>query len=190
MSWPVVLVFGYLLLGIELVIPGVLRLGPSTVAPSFVLPFVVFIAMFAPASRAYWTAIVLGLSLDLLTPWGGNLIIPGPRALGFVAAVYLVLTVRTIINRNTLALIVFSVLGGMLSQIVIVALLTFRSMYSGPTPFLPREELVQRIMASLYTGGSAALLSLLLFSVIGLFRFQDPYTRGRSRMTGGMAARF
>lgn len=190
MSWPVVLVFGYILLGLELVLPGVLRLGPSTVAPSFVLPLVIFIAMFAPPSRAYWAALLLGLSLDLLTPWGGNLVVPGPRALGFLAAVYLVLTVRTIINRNTLALIVFSVLGSVLSSIVVVALLTFRSVYSAPDPWHAREELVQRFLSSLYTGGTAALLSIILFSAIGLFRFQDPYTRGRSRMTGGMAARF
>lgn len=184
MSWPVVLVFGYLLVGLELVLPAQLRLGPTTVAPSVVTPFVVFIAMFAPASRAYWTALLLGLTLDLLTPWGGETIVPGPRALGFLAGAYLVVTMRTVINRNTLALIVFSVASTALSQVVVVAILTFRSLYTvpgGAGGWRPRQELVERMFSSLYTGGTAAVLGLLLFACIGLFKFHDPYHRRTMR---------
>jgi rod shape-determining protein MreD len=178
MSWPVMLVFGYALVGIELVLPAELRLGSSGVAPSFVVPFVVFVAMFAPATRAYWTAIILGLALDLLTAWGGDVVIPGPKALGLLAATYLIVTVRTIINRNTLALIVFSIAAMALSQIVVVTIMTFRSIYTVPAPaWHAREELVQRMLSALYTGASAAVVGLLLFACFSLFRFQDPYSR-------------
>lgn len=172
-----VLVYGYALVGIEMVLPAALRLGPTSVAPSFVVPMVVFVAMFAPAVQAYWTALLLGLSLDLLVPWGGQVFVPGPRALGMLAAAYLVVTIRTVINRNLLALIVFSILAAGLMQIVVVALLTFRSLYTLPIPWHPREELVQRMLSALYTGGSAALVGLVLFASTRMFRFPDPYTR-------------
>lgn len=179
MSWPVVLVFGYALIGLELVLPAQLRLGPTTVAPSFILPYVVFIAMFAPPTRAYWTALLLGLTLDLLTPWGGDSIVPGPRALGFVGATFLVITLRSVINRNMVALIVLSVLGSAIAQLLVVAIISFRSLYTTPVGWRPREELVQRLLGSLYTGGSAAVVGLVLFACLGLFRFHDPFSRRR-----------
>jgi rod shape-determining protein MreD len=184
MSWPVVLVFGYLCVGLELVVASELRLGDTAVAPSFVVPFLVFIALFAPATRVYWTALILGLSLDLLTPWAAGTVVPGPKALGFLLAAYFIVTLRTLINRNTLAVIVFSIVAMAIAQVFFVAVMTFRSVYTVPAPaWHGRAELGQRLLASLYTGGSAAVLGLLLFTFQGLFRFQEPYSR-RSR--GGM----
>jgi rod shape-determining protein MreD len=177
MRWSVVAVIAYLLLGIELVLPAELRLGPTIVAPSFVVPFVVFVAMFAPPSRAYWFALIMGLCLDLLTAWEGHTVVPGPKALGLLLAAYLIVTIRNIINRNTLALIVFSILAMAMSQLVLVAIMTFRAAYTVPTVWHGREELVQRLLASLYTGGSAAALGLVLFACQGLFRFSEPYSR-------------
>lgn len=177
MRWAVVAVFAYFLLGVELVLPGLLRLGPTIVAPSFVVPFVVFIAMFAPPTRAYWFAVVVGLCLDLLTPWDGNTVVPGPRALGLLTAVFLVVTIRSSLNRNTLSLIVFSVIAAALSHLVLVGIMTIRARYTVPTVWTGGEQLVQRLLASLYTGGAAAVLGLVLFPCLGLFRFSEPYSR-------------
>jgi len=177
MRWPVALVFAYVLLGLELVLPRELRLGAAAVAPSLVIPFVIFIAMHASPARAYWFALLLGLTLDLLTPYEGRLVVPGPHALGLAAAVFLVVTIRTIITRNLIGLIVFSILGAALSQLVVVALLTFRSMYSAPTAWQPRQELIDRFFSSLYTGATAAVLGLILLSCAPLFHFNDPYAR-------------
>lgn len=178
MSWPVVLVIGYICVGLELVVSSELRLGSSAVAPSFVVPFVVFVAMFAPAAKVYWTALLLGLALDLLTAWNGETVIPGPKALGLLLAAYFIVTLRTLINRNTLALIVFSIVAMAISQVFLVAVMTLRSLYTVPAPtWHGRTELVQRTLSALYTGGSAAALGLLLFSCQNLFRFQEPYSR-------------
>lgn len=177
MRWAVVAVFAYFLLGIELVLPGLLRLGPTIVAPSFVVPFVVFVAMFAPPTRAYWLALVMGLCVDLLTPWEGRTVVPGPHALGLLIAAFLIVTIRSSLNRNTLSLIVFSIIAAALSHLVLVGLMTVRARYTVPTVWDGSEQLVQRLLASLYTGGSAAVLGLALFPCQGLFRFSEPYAR-------------
>lgn len=179
MRWPVVLVVAYLLIGIEAVVPRELAVGPTSIAPSFILPFIVFVAMFAPAMKAYWTALLCGLAIDLLSPRGAMLVVPGPYALGFLAAAFLIVTIRTIINRNTVAVVVFSMLGTAIAQIVIVALLTFRSMYTDQDVMVwsPTQELVQRMLASLYTGVTAFGLSFLLFPMLKTFGFADPYSR-------------
>jgi ABC-type transport system involved in Fe-S cluster assembly fused permease/ATPase subunit len=116
-------------------------------------------------------------------------VIPGPKALGLVIAAYMIVTVRTIINRNTLAMIVFSILAMALSQIVVVAIMTFRSLYTAPAPnWHASHELAQRMLSSLYTGASGAVLALLLFACVGLFRFHEPHTR-RSGLRGEVRMR-
>lgn len=178
MSWPVALVFGYILLALELVLPRELRLGPTAIAPSFIVPFVVFVSLFAPPLSAYWTALLLGLAIDLTTPRGTEgMIIAGPHALGFLGASYLVVSLRSVINRNTLALVVFSIVAAAFAGLITVAIFTLRSWYTPQMTWYAGEQLSQRIFSALYTGASAALLSLILFPAHGIFRFQDPYTR-------------
>jgi hypothetical protein len=176
MSWPVALVYGYLLLAIELVIPAELRLGSIGAAPSFVIPFVVFVAMFAEPMGAYWTAILIGLALDMTTPRDA-FVIAGPYALGLFAAAYLIVTLRTAVNRNALALIVFSMGAATLCAVVVVAIFTIRSWYTPQITWHAGDELTRRLLSAFYTGASAAVLSLVLFPSQGLFRFHDPYTR-------------
>ncbi len=178
MSWPVAFVFGYVLLAIELVLPRELQIGPTAIAPSFVVPFVVYIAMFAPAITAYWAAIFLGLTFDLTTPRGENAaIVAGPYALGLLAATFLIVTLRTIINRNPLALIVFSIVASAFCGLVIVAIFTIRSWYTPQMSWFAAGQLSQRLFSAVYTGATAAVLSLVLFPAYKLFKFQDPYSR-------------
>lgn len=178
MSWPVALVFGYLLLAIELVIPTELRVGAGDVAPSFVVPFVVYIAMFAPALTAYWAAVWLGLTIDLASPRGTEAyIIVGPNAIGLLAAAYVIVTLRAVVNRNPLALVVFSIVAAAMCGLVVVAIMTLRSWYTPQIPWFAGVELSRRLFSSVYTGLSAAVVGLALFPLHGLFKFHDPYHR-------------
>ena len=170
-----------MLLAIERACCVELRLGPTAIAPSFIVPFIVFVSLFAPSLNSYWTALLLGLAIDLTSPRGTEgMIIAGPHALGLLGASYLVVSLRTVINRNTLALVVFSIVAAAFAGLVTVAIFTFRSWYTPQIAWFAGEQLSQRIFSALYTGASAALLSLILFPAHGLFRFQDPYNRRSS----------
>lgn len=177
MSWPVALVFSYVLIALQLAVAPALALGRSAVVPSFIVPLVVYIALFAPAMTAYWTALAVGLAIDLLSPMGsGPTIIPGPHALGMLAGTFLVVNLRSTVNRNTVSLVVLSIFAAAIAGVVLVAIITLRSWYT-PIVWHAGSELVTRLLAAAYTGAAAALLSLVLFPAFGLFRFQDPYSR-------------
>lgn len=188
MRWLAVLIIGYLLLGVELGLRDGLRMGTGGVgaAPSIVLPFVVFVALHAPTLPALWTAILMGLSIDLTTQRGGEaLVIFGPNALGYLLAAYFVLIIRGImIRRNPWVLVVLSVLASLLSSIVVVAVFTFRRFFHEAIDFAPTDQLVQRFFASLLTAGTALIVAALLFPVVSVFGFIDPHLRrpiGRQR---------
>ena len=51
MTWAVFAIAAWLLMGAELGVRHALALGPSWVAPSFVVPLLVFVAMFAQPAR-------------------------------------------------------------------------------------------------------------------------------------------
>lgn len=186
MRWPPVLVIGYLLLGLELGLRDGLSTFPGGAAPSVVLPFVVFVALHAPTLPALWTAILMGLSVDLTTLRGNEaLVVPGPNALGFLLAAYFVLTVRGImIRRNPWVLVLLSVISAMLAGVVVVAIFSFRRVFHEGIDFGSGEQLVQRFFAALLTAGTALIVAALLFPVSGVFGFADPHLRrsiGRTR---------
>lgn len=189
MRWPPVLVIGYLLLGLELGLRDGLKLGPTGMtggSPSVVLPFVVFVALHAPTGAALWTALLMGLSVDLTTQRGSEaVVIAGPNALGFLLAAYFVLTIRGImIRRNPWVLVLLSVLSSLLAGVVVVAIFAFRRVYHEGVDFAASEQLVQRFFASLLTAGTALIVAALLFPVSGVFGFVDPHLRrsiGRTR---------
>lgn len=65
MNWLAVVVVGYVLTGLELGLRPFLAIGRADIAPYFVLPLAIFVALSAPASAALWTALGLGLVVDL-----------------------------------------------------------------------------------------------------------------------------
>lgn len=179
MSWPVLILTAYVLLGLELGVREPLKLGPLSAAPSFLVPLVVFVALYAPAYTALFVAGALGLVVDLLTARGASaVVLPGPNALGFMAAAYFTLLARPIImRRNAFTLIVLSMLATAVSGLVVVALFAVRGWYADDTVVRPLSELGERMLTALYTGASAALLSVVLLPMVPVFRFHDPHTR-------------
>lgn len=180
------LVVGYLVLALEAPVRKALQLGDTGAAPSIVVPFVVFVALNAPAAAALWTAMICGLVVDVMSPRGGPVgapVVLGPHALGFMGAAYLTLTARPLLMRsNPVALVVFSVLGGMVAGVVATSLLSLRGLW-GPelgvgAPASAVLDLRDRALGALYTGATALAMAALLLPMQGLFGFQDPTRRG------------
>lgn len=167
---------------LELGLKDVLQLGPRPIAPSFVLPLAVFVAMWAQPIPTLWAALTLGVLVDLT--WaiprtdGGVATILGPHAMGYLLMAWLVLNIRgMVIKRNPLTLAFLTILGGMVAQIVVVAMFTLRSLYGDPIPWNASSELVARGLSAFYSGLTALPLSLPLFALAGLFGFHHAQPR-------------
>jgi len=68
MNWFVLIFVAWIGFGFETALLPVFDAGASGVHPSVVLPLLVFVALYAPRKHALWCAIILGISMDLLTP--------------------------------------------------------------------------------------------------------------------------
>ncbi|MGE3107348.1 MAG: hypothetical protein AB7G11_12780 [Phycisphaerales bacterium] len=179
MRWPVVIIFGYVLLGLELTVKRALGIGwdSSLVTPSFIVPFLVFLAMSAPLVPTLWVALVLGFAADILSPReGGTVLVMGPYALGNMAGVYFVHTMRGLMRRHWLSVVLLSILASALTELVVVALFSIRGLYT-PTEFVAWSQLLIRLASSIYTGATAAGLALILLPCSGMFGFHDPHQR-------------
>src|SRR5207244_5051393 len=124
------------------------------------IPLGVFVAMTAPPRQALWANFALGVCIDLL--WlhegAGVFTIVGPYALGFLLGAQLVLTLRGLmLRRNPLTLLFLSILAAAAAQLVVVAVLTFRSVlpWGGGLVWSRTLELLQRMGSALYTGAAA-----------------------------------
>lgn len=178
-----VFIAGYLLTGLDLGLREGLQLWPTRIVPSLLLPFVVFVALFAPATGALWTGLLAGLVVDLSTPRGDQgLLIAGPHALGFMLAAYMALSVRAmVIRRNPLTLAVLSVIGATVAHLIAIVVLVIRGWWGDPIGFSISDEVLQRLGSSLATGISGLVLSGALLPMFHVFGFHDPATRRFSR---------
>jgi|MDTD01.3.fsa_nt_gb cell shape-determining protein MreD len=186
MSWGVYAVALWLLVGLEVGLRGVLRIGDTGVAPSFVLPLVVFVGLFARPRVSTTAALIAGLLIDLTSPvtlpGGGTAIIPGPNALGMVLASQLVLGARGLVFLNSpVTLIVLTPLAGMVWQIVVTAAFGARELYD-PIGFHAGSQLTQRLFIAAYSAAPALVLWWPLRATATLFGFDAPHT-GRYTMS-------
>jgi hypothetical protein len=183
MNWTVAAVFAYVLLGLELAVSPALAFG--SIAPSFVIPLVAFVALHAPAVPALWFALIMGALLDLTGPLPTTdgrpaVVTLGPMALGYLAAAYVALTSRgLLVRRNPLTLIVLSIVVALVAHLVATTLLTFRSFYDPVLMWSPAEQLGRRVMSALYTGATGAVMTVILTPLTHLFGFQDQHTTRR-----------
>ncbi|MEM9066724.1 MAG: hypothetical protein AAGB51_14690 [Planctomycetota bacterium] len=184
MNWPLFALCLWILLGFELSAKAIIALGPTGIAPSFVIPLAVFVALGAPPVHALWACLIAGLCLDLTGRAGGSdAVVPGPHALGMLLAGQLVLATRSIvIRRNPLTLAALSAAAALLTGLVVVFLYGIRSLLFGSVDASGWDQLVARSGAALYTGVTGLLLALVLVPSVGLFGFQtDHLGRGGSR---------
>lgn len=168
MNWPFFALLTWILFGLELGFRDALRLGPTPIAPSFVIPFLVFVSISAPPNTLRLAALVLGLITDLTFPielrdGGPAATIVGPYALGYLLASQLVLTLRAMmIRRNPLTVAFLSVLAAAVAQIVVVTMFTTRSVFGDPIDWHPTHELLTRLGSALTCSVSGLVLSFVL----------------------------
>jgi len=179
--WPVVAIFAYILLGMELAVKRAFAIvlpDAAMIAPSFLVPFVVYIALSAPLLPALWIALILGAAVDLRSPRdAGALVVLGPYALGYMAAAYFVVVMRGFVMRkHPLSLVLLSVLGCGLAELVVVTFFSIRGLYT-MSEFSAWRELLHRMASSVYTGASALLLAAVLLPLSNMFGFHDPHAR-------------
>ena len=188
MRWPIALLAFYIAIGLELGVRPWLSVGAA--APSFVLPLVVFIALFAPGSVALWCALAAGLVLDLVHVRGvpgatGAVSVPGPEALALCAGAGLVLWARqATIRGNPLTMIVMTIFAGLAGALVHGLIFWVRSWY-GEGLAWAWSEVGTRFFSALLSGGSAAALTLVLFPLMKLFRFDESHARRFVFVRGG-----
>lgn len=176
MSWVAFGVLAWIVLGLELGLRELLQLGAAGIAPSFVLPLMVFVALWAPTWTSVGAAMLLGLLLDLVSPvaleGGGGAVVVGPHVLGMLLGAALVLNLRqVVIRRNPLTQLVLTILAGGAVGVVVVFLHAVRALHD-PIDFAPAGQLFSKLGTAGYSGLSALALSLVLFPLAPLFQFE------------------
>lgn len=185
MSWIFFLLMTWVAFGLELGFRDALRLSPGEIAPSFVVPLVVYVALSAPPRQALWAALLIGTLVDLTwliprTDAAATASVLGPNAIGMLVSAHFVIAVRgMVIRKHPLTLTVLSVCAAAVTQTVVVTFLTFRELYGDPIAFNPTSELVTRLGSALYTAATAFVMAIAFRPVDPLFNFQ--HERGTRR---------
>ena len=171
MNWLAFAFIAWVCFGLETGLQDALRLGERSVAPSFVVPLVVYVALSAPPRIAAWAAVLLGLAMDLT--WspgvvgGGTAHVVGPYALGFLLATHLVMASRgMVLRQHPFTLAVLSVLAAAVAQVAVVSFLMLHTVVYGDLVWSGTSELAGRMFSAGYTAVAGLLLAL-------PFRFAD-----------------
>ena len=172
----------FIALGLDVSVTGVLALGADTrITPTFLGVVAVFIGLFASRSAVLWGCWIIGVVTDLCLPLGdpggGPVRLIGPHALGFVAAGFMLLQLRTMVFRRralTVAVLTFAAMA--MVYLVAIAIYTVRSWLPGGdlvwAGFQPLDELLRRFFMALYTAGLAFPVGFLLVRTLPLWGFQ------------------
>lgn len=183
MNWIFFAVISWIFFGMERGLKDALRLGDTTIAPSFVMILGAFIALSAPPLPALWGCLILGVVMDLtwgveMKPESAPLDLLGPYALGMLLAGQLIITIRALMmRRNPLTVAFASFVGAIVCQVVVVAIVTLRGIMGDLTNWDASGQLLARMGAALYTGLVAIIISLLLFPLSGLLGFPSTHPR-------------
>ncbi|HZW10278.1 MAG TPA: hypothetical protein VFF69_10285 [Phycisphaerales bacterium] len=187
MSWVVFSLGAWIMLGLEQGLRGALQIPQTSVAPSFLGVYSVFIACSAPPRAAQWGCLALGLLMDLSSPFApldsALFTVAGPNALGALLMCQFVLAVRGLMfRRNPLTLAFLSCVGFAVWQAVVTAVFTVRGFAYQSIEWSPAGQLGSRLASSLYTGIVAIPVALLLILLMPLFAFQFvPYRFAQKR---------
>lgn len=180
-----VVLLGWLALGLETSLTSVLAVPVGTVlaGPSFVIPLAVFIGLAAPARATQWSALGLGIGMDLLTPRptpGDTITVVGPYAIGMLLAMQFVLASRSMVmRRNPLTCAAVSVPAAAIVHIVVVAIFTARHLYDGSIVWDTTGQLGARAIGTLMTGVSALVVGVMLMPLAPALGLTGIGTRGR-----------
>lgn len=182
MNWVVFAIVAWVLFGCQVGLRDVLQLGDSSIAPSFVIPLLIFVALWARQGTALVAALLIGVMLDLIHTWpterGQDIVILGPWAFGCMLAAYTTLNLRTMMFRKSIITIaILCIIGAAIAQIFGLALLTVRSTYDDIVLPSAAAELWPRLASAVYTGATALLIAPVLQFIspwLGMRRASGP----------------
>lgn len=186
MSPVLVMVLGWLVLGLELGLRSSLRLDVAGLSgsPSFVVPLAVVIGLCASPAATLWSCLALGLGVDLLTPIPtatGSVVVIGPHALGYLVAGQFVLVVRgLVIRKNPFTVVALSIVAAALMEITVTAALTLRHslpFFHDPTEWRAAAQLASRLFSAVLTGASGLVMGLLLLPLAPGLGLQQSHSR-------------
>ena len=196
MRWSIAILLAYLLLGIEIGARETLRYGDTgMIAPSFVVPLVVFVALWAPWTVSFWLGLGIGLMIDLLSPVPiasagadgapvmgglGLATVIGPYALGFAMMTQFVHVVRgVVIRRNPVAVVVIVVLASMVASVVVASAWLLQGMTDASVSVSALGVLRDGFLSSLYTGVIAVVVAPVLMLLTPVMGFPTGPRAGR-----------
>ncbi|MBS0192503.1 MAG: hypothetical protein U0573_07665 [Phycisphaerales bacterium] len=180
-----VAVAGYVAFSLELGLRNSFAIGGG-IAPSFVFVLCTILAIGAPGSLVLWICLVFGVLTDLTWPHevlsGEPVTIVGPYAIGYLIAGQFILALRSqIIKRNPLSVGFMCMTGYFVAQTVVVAIYTFRWIYTPTMPWEPTHQLLQRVLAAVYTGILGVLIGFLAQALSAALGIQPPQQRRSTR---------
>lgn len=151
--------------------------GHEPLLPLIVL---VFIGLQASASTVAWSAILLGLLVDIHTQRVTDLV--GPWALGFLAAGYALLQLRNLLFKDSVITIgIMSFVAGIFAVLVTTILYAMRGIGfltgEGLADFSAAEELFNGFLMLLYTTALSLPVGYLLLKSKSAWGF-GPRARG------------
>jgi cell shape-determining protein MreD len=179
MNWTVFGIFAYLLLVLQTAAAPSMELPTrfGAAGPQFVLVLGVVVGLFAAPRVVYLAWGILGLLVDLVSPFTGgqgtlSFTLVGPHVLGYLAAGFVLLQLRSMVFRQHPFSTGFSiVLAGAAAELVVVLLLSLRGMYEAMPGFSAMNELALRGISLLYSGVVGTLLAVPLLRLIAIFGF-------------------
>ncbi|MCC6661286.1 MAG: hypothetical protein IT437_10415 [Phycisphaerales bacterium] len=177
MNWVVYAVAAWVVMGLEYSLkhaPLSLTFGSVTLAPSFALVLMVWVALFAPPAQALWSALILGLLMDfisrLMLESGGTATLVGPMALAFLAGGRFVLASRWVmLRRNPVALGLMTVGAGFLVTIISAVPLAIHRVYGDPIFWHAWSYVLSGFGSAFYSGLLALPMALILNPASGAF---------------------
>lgn len=183
MRWPVFLILAYLALALDGGLRGLWVYHGTW--PELPLILLVFIALSAPARHVAWSALLLGLLVDLQPiavhlpsdrSSAADLVLVGPNALGYMLAGFAAYQFRGFAFRDSpITVAVAALFSGVFAHLVVVALLSFRGfswLTAEPIPdYSAAADLVARALRLLYTAVVALPVGWLLIRSDPLWGF-------------------
>lgn len=192
MRWAAFVALTFLTLAAELSLRPVLMFHSlGGVSPSFVACLAVFISMFAPRMTALWSCWLLGLLLDLSTPFAlrmeGSFYLIGPYTLGYVCGCFLIIQLRPMVFRQRSLTIGFlTLLSLCVVALISVTIFEVRSWYAPDASIYPTSgsastELFRRFGIAVYSALLAVPLGWFLLATLPYWGFPTTahYRAGR-----------
>ena len=162
----------WVVLGLDWGLRSSLELGSTGIVPSLLAVLLTFVCVRAPKGAALWSAIVIGVLIDLLRDVSldgrdETTVVVGPAAVGAMAAAALVLNVRGLLyQRNVVSIAILSGFAAVLMNLTAAMLLVIRSRVDDV--IAPGSQLSTALGSAVYTAVVALLVLPVLMAVSGL----------------------